>query len=314
MSSYLKLIANMSFNPPASYGVNFTNTLHSKAEGLTDPKNNKYGSNFVVCVTGAGKGLGFHIALAYAQAGVSGIVISSRTQSDLDTLSSEIKRVNAKADILSKICDTLQEEDVKSLAQATKEKFGRLDVLVANAGVISKYLSDGSLPKGITPDLDFERVIDINFLGTVRVARQFTPLLLESEGAKTFIVITSLASHFGQSELTPIAYNTSKRAVCHLVESMAHDHGKDGLLTYAVHPGAVLTPQTEKHSLEKGDMWDTVLTDEIALCGGWLTWLTQQRRDWLSGRYLSVTWDVSELEQMQDDITKEDKLKFKMAV
>ena len=254
---------------PPTCGVDFTKTIHHKAEGATDPTNNSLsGKQFVVCVTGAGKGLGFHIALAYAQAGVSGLVISSRTQSDLDALSREIKKVNSKVDILAQTCDTLKDEDVKKLAKATEEKFGRLDVCVANAGVISKYLSDGSLPKGIMTDPDFERVIDINFLGSVRVARHFTPLLLESKGAQAFIVITSLAAHWVHSYLTPIAYNCSKRAVCHMMEQMASDHGKDGLLAYSIHPGAVLTPQTENHSVEKGDAWDTTTMLPFAE-GGW---------------------------------------------
>jgi NAD(P)-dependent dehydrogenase (short-subunit alcohol dehydrogenase family) len=302
------------FGIPSTSGYDFTQTLHNKAEGPTDPANNKPNGPFVVCVTGAGKGLGFHISLAYAKAGVSGIVISSRTQSDLDTLTAELKKVNPKLDILAQLCDTVKDEDVKRLAKATKDRFGRVDVCIANAGVISKYLSDGSLPKGIVADLDFERVIDINLLGSVRVARQFTPLLLESKGARTFIVITSVAAHFTHSELTPIAYNISKQAVCDLVEHMENDHGKDGLISYAVHPGAVLTPQTEHHSLEKGDIWEQALVDDIGLCGGFLTWLTKERRQWLSGRYLAVTWDVDELEKKRDDIVNQDLLKFKMAV
>lgn len=99
-----------------------------------------------------------------------------------------------------------------------------------------------------------------------------------------------------------------------IVESMAEDHKKEGLLAYAVHPGAVVTPQTEKHSLEKGDAWDTLLTDDVRLCGSFLTWLTKERRDWLSGRYVAVTWDVDELEKMKEEIVKQDKLKFKMVV
>lgn len=304
------------FGIPPTSGHGFTQRLHSKAEGPTVPANNRPNGPFVVCVTGAGKGLGFHISLAYAKAGVSGLVISSRTQSDLDQLTAELKKVNPKLDVLAQICDTMKEDDVKKLVQATKDRFGRLDVCIANAGVISKYLSDGSLPKGVMTDFDFERVIDINLLGTVRVARSFTPLLLESNGAKTFIVITSIAAHFTQSGLTPIAYNVSKQAVCNLVEHMENDHGreKDGLISYAVHPGAVLTPQTEHHSLEKGDIWAKALVDDIGLCGGFLTWLTKERRDWLSGRYLAVTWDVDELKKKKDDIVAKDLLKFKMAV
>jgi NAD(P)-dependent dehydrogenase (short-subunit alcohol dehydrogenase family) len=308
------MASDNAFGIPSTSGFDFTQTLHSKAEGPTDPANNKPKGPFVVCVTGAGKGLGFHISLAYAKAGVTGLAISSRTQSDLDTLTAELKKVNPKLDILAQLCDTMKDEDVKKLAKATKDRFGRVDVCIANAGVISKYLSDGSLPKGIVADLDFERVIDINLLGSVRVAREFTPLLLESKGARTFIVITSLAAHFTHSNLTPIAYNVSKQAACNLVEHMENDHGKDGLISYAVHPGAVLTPQTEHHSLEKGDIWEKALVDDIGLCGGFLTWLTNERRQWLSGRYLAVTWDVEELEKKKDDIVNNDLLKFKMAV
>ncbi|KAK3683246.1 hypothetical protein LTR37_020421 [Vermiconidia calcicola] len=297
---------------PPTAGIDFTKTIHNKVEGPTDPTNNKVIQPFVVCVTGAGKGLGFHIALSYAKAGASGIVISSRTQSDLDALSKELKQANSDIDILGQTCDTMNEEDVGRLAEATRERFGRLDVCVANAGVISKYLNDGSLPKGITTDFDFERVIDINLLGTVRIARRFCPMLLETDGARAFIVITSLAAHWIHSQLTPIAYNISKRGVCHIVEQMSHDHPE--LLSYAVHPGAVVTPQTQNHSLQKGDVWDTALVDDVDLCGGFLTWLTKERRQYLSGRYLAVNWDVDELEEMKDDIVSKDLLKFKMTV
>ena len=45
-----------------------------------------------------------------------------------------------------------------------------------------------------------------------------------------------------------------------------------------------------------------------------MTWLTKERREWLSGRYVAVTWDVDQLEKMKDQIVQEDKLKFSMAV
>lgn len=56
------------------------------------------------------------------------------------------------------------------------------------------------------------------------------------------------------------------------------------------------------------------LTDDPALCGGVLTWLTRERREWLSGRYISATWDVEELESMKDDIVSNDKLKMRMVI
>lgn len=57
-----------------------------------------------------------------------------------------------------------------------------------------------------------------------------------------------------------------------------------------------------------------VLIDDIGLCGGFMTWLTAERRPWLSGRYVSVSWDVEDLEAMKDEIVKEDKLKMRMVV
>jgi hypothetical protein len=57
-----------------------------------------------------------------------------------------------------------------------------------------------------------------------------------------------------------------------------------------------------------------VLTDDVGLCGGFLTWLTRTRRDWLSGRYISVNWDVDELEKKKEEIVAKDKLKFRMVV
>lgn len=57
-----------------------------------------------------------------------------------------------------------------------------------------------------------------------------------------------------------------------------------------------------------------VLTDDPGLAGGFLTWLTKEKREWLSGRYVSATWDVEELEQQKEDIVAKDKLKMRMVV
>ncbi|KAK5047230.1 hypothetical protein LTR84_006752 [Exophiala bonariae] len=267
----------MSFDP--TYGVSFTSTTHSKAEGPTLPENNT-SSNFVVVVTGAGKGLGYNISLAYARAGISGIAISSRTQADLDNLSEELRQVNPKLEILSSITDTTKPEDVKKLAASVKEKWnGRLDVVVANAGIISKYIYDRDektgekknrrLPIGIVEDDDAGRVLDINLKGTWNTAQEFTPLLTAKENqssVRAFVVITSLASHFAHSELTTVSYNVSKIAVNRLVEHLWNDHGKEnqyGLQSFSIHPGAVLTPQTEGHNRFEGDVWDECKSSDV---------------------------------------------------
>jgi NAD(P)-dependent dehydrogenase (short-subunit alcohol dehydrogenase family) len=242
--------------PPAYFGNTFTPTIHSKAEGLTDPVNNQLPPKYVVVVTGAGKGLGYMISLAYAQAGASGICISSRTKSDLDELTKKLQEINPKLDVQSQICDTTSDSDVEKLADGVKSHFGRCDCVIANAGIISKYKEDGTLPIGID-DPDFDRVISINLLGSRRVAKHFLPqLVATTDGPQVFVVITSLASHSFDSNYCPIAYNVSKLATNRLAEHIHNDHEKEGILAFAVHPGAVVTPQTAKHSTGKGDKWE----------------------------------------------------------
>lgn len=173
------------------------------------------------------------------------------------------------------------------------------------------------LPVGIIEDDDFVRVTNVNYLGVYYTARYFTPLLLAKENQsriRAFIGMTSLASLFPTSEFTPIAYNVSKTAVNRIIEMMNNDHGEEGLLAFAVHPGEVVTPQTEGHSTAEGDTWEQLLQTDITLVGGFCTWLTKEPRRYLSGRYLSVHWDVEELEGKKNDIVEGDKLKFRLAV
>ena len=179
--------------PPAYYGTNFTSTTHTKVAPNVDPAKVNLPKPFVVVVTGAGKGLGYHIALAYAKAGVSGLSISSRTASDLDALEAEVHNVNENVEVLKSVCDTTSEDSVKELQEGVRRKWGRIDVVVANAGIISNYIEEekregskkeegrSNLPIGIIEDEDWSRVLNINLLGTWRIAKAFMPLLTESK-------------------------------------------------------------------------------------------------------------------------------------
>lgn len=71
-------------------------------------------------------------------------------------------------------------------------------------------------------------------------------------------------------------------------------------------------PSAQQHS--NNNKQKTELTDDETLCGGFLTWLTSEKRPWLSGRYLSATWDVNELELKKDEIVNENKLVMRMVI
>ncbi|KAF2729305.1 NAD(P)-binding protein [Polyplosphaeria fusca] len=314
----------MSF--PPYYGISFTPTTHHTIPPSLLPTPTTLRAPSIAVVTGAGKGLGYHISLAFARAGCTGLSISSRTSSDLSTLRTHLLQINPDLDILTTVTDTQSDDSVSALAAAVRQKWGRVDTVIANAGIISAYvrsssaLSDGqtNLPVGLIEDGDWARVLDVNLLGTWRVARAFLPLLSETkDGAQTLVVCTSLAAHSVDSAITPIAYNVSKMACNRLVEHVDSDHrGKDGVHAYALHPGAVVTPQTQGH---RGGVWDEVaagriLGDDEGLAGAWCVWLSGEKRGWLSGRYVSCGWDVEELEAKREEIEERDLLKFRMVV
>lgn len=310
---------DMAFQLPPHYAVNFTPTIHtSRIPANIDPTKISLPKPHVAVVTGAGKGLGYHISLAYAKAGCTGLSISSRTKSDLDALSKELLAINPNLEILASICDTQSVPSVQNLEQAVRDKWRRVDTVIANAGIISKYIQkegepEHHLPIGIEDDGDWNRVLDINVGGSWRIARAFMPLLKSTrDGPQSLIVVTSLASHSTDSNLCPIAYNVSKIACNRLVEHVDNDHRKkDGVHAYALHPGAVLTPQTQGHT---GEAWGPLLSDDPGLAGAFCVWLVREKKGWLSGRYVACNWDVEELEGKKREIEEKDLLKFRMAV
>jgi NAD(P)-dependent dehydrogenase (short-subunit alcohol dehydrogenase family) len=170
-------------NLPPHFGYDFTPTIHtstipSNLSSLSLP------SPFIVVVTGAGKGLGYHISLAYARAGCTGIAISSRTLSDLDLLEAEISKVGKGVEVLKTVCDVQDDESVKELEKSVRKKWGRVDLVIANAGIISQYVEktrksgegkgpESNLPIGIVEDGDWMRVLDINVNGVWRISTRF---------------------------------------------------------------------------------------------------------------------------------------------
>ncbi|KAB8216639.1 hypothetical protein BDV33DRAFT_233321 [Aspergillus novoparasiticus] len=266
---------------------------------------------FVVAITGSGKGVGAAIAEAYAHAGASGILLSSRTLDALERVRAGIRTINPDCEVHCQVCDVTSEEDITNLARECKKRFGRLDAAIINAGVASKFVTDSAgdrhFPRGILEDTtaDFFRVWNTNFNGAYLAARAFLPLLQETpNGAQAMVFISSIASQHNYTDLTSAAYNISKLAVNRLVEHIDSAHKGDGILAHALHPGCIQTNTNDYPSF-----WDDIFIDDMSLPGAFCVWLTRERREWLAGRYLSANWDVQELEKDKELIVKEDKFK-----
>ena len=93
-------------------------------------------------------------------------------------------------------------------------------------------------------------------------------------------------------------------------EFIVADYGEEGILSYSIHPGAILTelakdmPKTMLH----------LLVDTPELAADTIVFLTSERREWLAGRYVSCNWDVEKLIEKKQDIVDGDLLKFRMAI
>jgi NAD(P)-dependent dehydrogenase (short-subunit alcohol dehydrogenase family) len=226
----------------------FTQTSYSKTAPALDPRNNKLASPLNVLVIGASRGIGAGIAYAFAQAGAANLILAARASSsqEIAAVEQNVQDLNPSVITTCLSVDITSPQSVATLASTVKERICKLDILVLNSGYsgpVVLRVSEGN-PQ------DFQDVFDVNVQGTYLVAHHFIPLLLESNGAKTFIANGSHAALITSGHIANTAYNISKFAQARLVEFFAEQYGKAGLLAVAVHPGAVNTEMADKTTPE----------------------------------------------------------------
>ncbi|KZM19525.1 uncharacterized protein EKO05_0003047 [Ascochyta rabiei] len=282
----------------------FTRTRNSHPTAALDPWTHKLPTPLNVLIIGASRGIGAGIAHAYAQAGAANLILSARASSDkeLSAVAQEARELAPSVLITCLPVDITSSESVAELARHVKEKVGKLDILVLNSGysgpVVLKI--DEGNPQ------DFRDVFDVNVQGTYLVAHHFIPLLRESDGAKTFIAVNSFATLITSGHIANTGYCVSKLAQARLMEYIAEQYGKEGVLSIAVHPGAVLTEMAEQTAPQSVMPY---LTDDAGLCGAFCVWLSREKKMWLNGRLISATWDIDELLEKKLQIEEEDLLK-----
>ncbi|EXJ92114.1 hypothetical protein A1O3_00664 [Capronia epimyces CBS 606.96] len=296
----------MSGDPRVLAVDQFVQTRHQYPPAYLDPASVRLPASFTVCIIGASTGIGEHIAYAYARAGAARIILSSRTIGDLQVVAEAVEKINPAIQVDVVECDVSHAAAVEALASYVTSKCGRLDVLVLNAGYagpVTLKMDQGN------PDW-VQRAFDVNALGTYLAAHYFVPLLLASpNGAKGFIAVGSVAGCLRRGPIANTGYTVSKMAQIRLVECLHEQFADEGLVSIALHPGAVKTRMAEGNTPE---VFLPYLTDDVALCGAVCVWLTKQLQDimWLSGRLICATWDMEELMAKKDKIIDGDLLKF----
>jgi 7-alpha-hydroxysteroid dehydrogenase len=194
----------------------------------------------VAVITGAGKGIGAGIARALAEAGAR-IVLGARTLADLEQVAKEIQDLGSQALVVP--TDVLQFDQLQALADAAMTQFGRIDVLVNNAG--------GFPPKPVsqTSAREFEAAMRFNVTTAFELSRICAPLMVESAGGGNILNISSIAG----DKPTPCfaAYGTAKGALSLLTRELAQEFAPK------VRVNAIAVGSTRTDALK------TVLTDEI---------------------------------------------------
>jgi NAD(P)-dependent dehydrogenase (short-subunit alcohol dehydrogenase family) len=180
-------------------------------------------------VTGASHGLGVTFAETLAGAGAN-VVLAARSLDKLQALAAKLEAAGHEA--LALKCDVGSPDEVAAMVAAGWQRFGRIDVLVNNAGVAAEGMST---PERIPHEL-FEQTMRVNVLGTWYCCREVGARQLADGKGGSIINIASIAGLMGVADF-PTAYQTSKAAVINLTRNLAASWADRGIRVNAIAPG-----------------------------------------------------------------------------
>lgn len=184
----------------------------------------------VALITGASRGIGRAIALAYAGAGAS-VAVTARSAEQLNALVAEIEAGGGEA--VAVPADLALETDIQRIAQATAQCFGRLDILVNNAAIIH--------PRIDLVDFDpalWRQVLDVNLTAVALLTKAVLPGMIARRSGK-IINISSIGGRTGARGRS--AYRVTKAALISLTESVAAEVKSHGIDVNCICPGGVDT-------------------------------------------------------------------------
>lgn len=206
----------------------------------------------MVLVTGASSGIGAAIAIQFAAEGAK-VAMVARNEKKLYDVSEKCEKVGSKPLVI--IADVSKDEDAKRIISQTIESFGKLDVLVNNAGI-------GQAPLSILSEEFvevFDRIMSVNLRSVVVLTNLAAPHLVETKG--NVVNISSIAAKMTINGLT--SYCTSKAGMDHFTRCVALELAPKGVRVNVINPGAVKTDIIENMGMTKEEsdkIWDGAKT------------------------------------------------------
>jgi 7-alpha-hydroxysteroid dehydrogenase len=233
-------------------------------------------------VTGAGKGIGRAIALAFAEAGAD-VVCAARTQEDIEATAEQVRARGRRAAAIR--CDVTRTADLETLVEESGEALGRLDVLVNNAG--------GTPPRPAlaTSERFFEQALRFNVTSAFLLTKLAVPRMLETAGQGAVVNISSRAG--GMVQTAFVAYGTAKAALSFMTRNLAADLAPKvrvnaisvgGVATAALE--SVLTNDALRAQMEQGTPMRRIgEPEDVAACA---LYLASPAAAWVTGKIFEV--------------------------
>jgi NAD(P)-dependent dehydrogenase (short-subunit alcohol dehydrogenase family) len=186
--------------------------------------------NRTAIVTGASRGIGKAMALAFGREGAN-VVAIARTTESIEAVAEEIRGMGMRA--LEVTADLSVETDIERIAHETRSRFGRIDILVNNAAIIHPRIDLVNFDSSL-----WRKVIDVNLTGTALLTKAVLPSMIENRFGK-IINIASIGGRKGGKSRS--AYRVTKAGLISLTESVAAEVKDYGIDVNSICPGGVDT-------------------------------------------------------------------------
>ena len=218
--------------------------------------------NKVALISGGARGMGAAEARMFAREGAK-VVIGDILEAEGSQVEAEINETGGECVFVH--LDVTQESQWQRAVETAVSRFGKLDVLVNNAGIVLRGVLEDTSAE------DWDKVMDVNAKGTFLGTKAAIPAMRKAGGG-SIVNISSMSGMVGQTYIQPV-YNASKGAIRIFTKAAAVQYAKEGIRVNSVHPGAIDTlmagerltnPELQREANERTPMGRTAHPDEVA--------------------------------------------------
>ncbi len=193
----------------------------------------------VVLVTGASTGIGAALARAFGKAGAKVAVHYNRSEAEAKQVATDIK--SEGSEVLLVQADVTDDAQAISVADQTLERFGRIDVLVNNAGALVRRIAVADA----TDEL-YDEIMDLNVRSVFQLCKRVVPVM-QKQGHGNIVNVSSISGRNGGGGGS-VLYASSKAAIATFTRGLARELAAQDIRVNAISPGVILTPFHERYT------------------------------------------------------------------